>query len=86
VIPSNLKEETRSMGQSSTVKMSVYSSTLYQPAYEHLETYYRIFEKLILYTNKRKSNLHTVFFDADDEILNLKYFHATHISGDMDFT
>jgi len=50
----------------------VYSSTLYQPAYEHLKSYYGILEKLILdETNKEVKIAH--FFDADDEILNPTY-------------
>ena len=47
----------------------VYSSTLYQPAYEYLGLYYRDLEQLILQrTNKEVRIAH--FFDADDEILN----------------
>jgi len=47
----------------------VYSSTLYQPAYEHLKSYYGTLEQLILdETNKEVKIEH--FFDADDEILN----------------
>ena len=47
----------------------VYSSTLYQPAYEYLRLYYRELEQLILQkTNKEVKIAH--FFDADDEILN----------------
>jgi len=42
----------------------VYSSTLYQPAYGHLKSYYGIFEQLILQeTNKEVKIAH--FFDAD---------------------
>lgn len=47
----------------------VYSSTLYQPAYEYLRSYYRAIEQLILQkTSKEVEIAH--FFDADDEILN----------------
>jgi len=47
----------------------VCSSTLHQPAYEHLKSYYRTLEKLIVHkTNKKVKIAH--FFDADDEILN----------------
>lgn len=47
----------------------VYSSTLYQPAYEYLGLYYRALELLISQkTNKEVKIAH--FFDADDEILN----------------
>lgn len=133
----------------------VYSSTLYQPAYEYLKEYYTTLEKIILHNTDRVVKI-AHFFDADDEILNpskldtsknhimifddvmlkdqsvikdyfcrgrhnnvsvfylcqslhkiakhcirenanmfilfkqdvktLKYFHETHISGDMDFT
>jgi len=133
----------------------VYSSTLYQPAYEYLELYYRTLEQFIQQQTKKEVKI-AHFFDADDEILNptsldksenhimifddvmlkdqsvikdyfcrgrhnnvrvfylcqslhkiakhcirenanmfilfkqddktLKYFHETHISGDMDFT
>ena len=133
----------------------VYSSTLYQPAYEYLELYYRRLEQFILKQTNKEVKI-AYFFDVDDEILNpasldksknhvmifddvmlkdqsvikdyfcrgrhnnvsvfylcqslhkiakhcirenanmfilfkqddktLKYFHETHISGDMDFT
>ena len=47
----------------------VYSSTLYQPAYEYLGLYYRRLEQFILQqTSKEVKIAH--FFDADDEILN----------------
>jgi len=50
----------------------VYSSTLYQPAHEHLNFYYGILEKRISdETNKEVKIAH--FFDAEDEILNPTY-------------
>ena len=47
----------------------VYSSTLYQPAYEYLGLYYRTLEQFIQrQTNEKIKIAH--FFDVDDEILN----------------
>ena len=47
----------------------VYSSTLYQPAYEYLKEYYENLEKFIkCKTNQCVKIAH--FFDADEEILN----------------
>jgi len=47
----------------------VYSSTLYQPLYEHLKSYYGILEKLILHETNNEVKI-THFFDVDDEIMN----------------
>jgi len=50
----------------------VYSSTLYQPAYEHLKSYYGILESFILHETIKEVEI-AHFFDADDEILNPTY-------------
>jgi hypothetical protein len=47
----------------------VYSSTLYQPAYEYLKEYYTTLEKIILHNTDLVVKI-AYFFDADDEILN----------------
>jgi hypothetical protein len=47
----------------------VYSSTLYQPAYEYLKEYYTTLENIILHNTGRVVKI-AHFFDADDEILN----------------
>jgi Cdc6-like AAA superfamily ATPase len=47
----------------------VYSSTLHQPAYEHLKEYYEIIENFIKFnTNQTVQIAH--FFDSDEEIIN----------------
>jgi len=50
----------------------VYSSTLYQPAYEHLKSYYGTLEQLISIEIFKVVKI-AHFFDADDEILNHTY-------------
>jgi Poxvirus A32 protein len=47
----------------------VYSSTLYQPAYEYLKQFYLDLEKLFLEKANQEVKI-ARFFDADDEILN----------------
>jgi hypothetical protein len=49
----------------------VYSSTLYQPAYEYLREYYTTLENIILHNTGQVVKIDSQdFFDADDEILN----------------
>jgi len=50
----------------------VYSSTLFQPAYEHLKSYYGPVENIVLDETNQEVKIAN-FFDADDEILNLMY-------------
>jgi len=47
----------------------VYSSTLYQPAYEYLRNFYVDLQRLILHNTSRSVQI-AQFFDADTEILN----------------
>ena len=47
----------------------VYSSTLYQPAYEHLKEYYETLENYIKNTTGKIVKIAN-FFDADDEIVD----------------
>jgi len=47
----------------------IYSSTLYQPAYEHLKEYYGDIDKMLKYqTGQTVKTAH--FLDADDDIVN----------------
>src|SRR5271165_4322983 len=46
----------------------VYSSTLYQPSYEHLKEYYKTLENFIKDTTGKMVKIAN-FFDADDEIV-----------------
>ena len=60
----------------------LYTSTLHQPAYMYLKKYYNDIENSIKINTKYKINITIAhFFDADDQIKNLKELHpnANHV-------
>src|SRR5271163_3493394 len=65
----NLIVDLLKTGKINYIDVYIYTTTLYQPAYQHLKEYYGNIERMIRYqTNKTVKIAH--FLDPDEEIIN----------------